>query len=424
MATLGDALLTTLSDSWGAGGGAEPTFHNTEDIKLLPTIIDATGHVIFMGYTQKSKFDRKTADHVRKEHRVRLAVYTADGTDKEERLDEVLNELERIMGVSTPTGYDGVEVEDVDRSLSDKSRDIYAAYMDVMLVEVLADSAITPGAVATSTITVDELTVNTAIIGSTTITGTVYSSTAVPAFTGTGTAGSVNLFAGSPTAGAFITCFGDTHATSPGILRYTSSSEGAANGEHIWRHYTGEAWIEIAELDKDGNFQIDGDLTISGASPSITGTNIADLLMFGAANAAWVPCAFELGTAVGKVEVAASAFISNVDGTNMNLRYLVPLPTNKGSLKLYITKVKAEIHDADVDDFITSLYLWGQDNTGLTDLYHDFTNIDSAQAKTWTLGAAVDCSSYASCFVFVYLDLTDANDFDLADVSVECYYAA
>lgn len=129
MATMGDALIASWNGAdWGTGGGGgtEPAFLNTEDLRQEPTVFLAKGTIMFVGWTQATRVTRKTIDHVRKEHRYRLKVWTQDKTNKEERLDEVLNELEFLIVNNPPTGYDQGEVEYIDRSLSDKSKDIYA----------------------------------------------------------------------------------------------------------------------------------------------------------------------------------------------------------------------------------------------------------------------------------------------------------
>ena len=511
MATLGDALLTTLSDSWGAGGGAEPTFHNTEDIKLLPTIIDATGHVIFIGYTQKSKFARKTADHVRKEHRVRLAVYTADGTDKEERLDEVLNELERIMGVSTPTGYDGVEVEDVDRSLSDKSRDIYAAYMDVMLVEVLADSAITPGAVATSELEVDELTVNiSAAITGLTATG---DTTIASAPTATGTqnifkitpanvldAGSVwvgvdeSLTALDPATGAVsyiigyrVNAEGITSVDGDAVIYafsaigtqdnfygfYTSAiSSGGASGVlhsffhsvnnaimahtytsrglHIdWDGATRSANAPVLEgvkvelpadysdfgSNKAGYFSGDGrtvtlcDTTyaadISGdyRLDGMTNAQLEDLLMFGSANAAWVPCVYFINAVPELLDQTLSGWMKPITTGTKYWCFKLPLPTVKAGLKLYISGSRVCLNDADGSDYVDETHVEGITESATAVINNDMTNYDS-KAKHDDTFTAVDCSGYDSVNVELKIVIAATADFILSDVLLRCYYAA
>jgi hypothetical protein len=164
-----------------------------------------------------------------------------------------------------------------------------------------------------------------------------------------------------------------------------------------------------------------------GAVTSAAGTtaSMQALLMYGSANAAYVPCVFEVeGTAViGKVGYSSgTAMLANVDGSDMVLRYVLALPTNKGSLKLYTTGFRISIYDADADDYVTSVKMYGMDHDTVTSLLEDATDRTAQGVYTSTVAAA-DCSSYKQIVVLVGCFNTNAADLDIACVEVNCYYA-
>jgi len=86
-----------------------------------------------------------------------------------------------------------------------------------------------------------------------------------------------------------------------------------------------------------GNITVTG--TVDGEDIAANQTLVETLLMYGSANAAWVPCVFELESVAGKVNLDSRS-ISNVDGTDLNQRWGITVPLVKGSLGLNITGIR------------------------------------------------------------------------------------
>ena len=155
------------------------------------------------------------------------------------------------------------------------------------------------------------------------------------------------------------------------------------------------------------------------------GTNLDDLLMYGSTHAAWVPCVFYIegatSVSIGKV-FGIVGTIENVDAQDFNLFFLCPLPTNKGSLKLYVGDVRVGILDADASNKLDALWVYGMKYNTQTSLNADGT--DRTAAGSYTSAFVVtDVSSYNSVFIRVAAVVTNAGDFNLSSLELECYYA-
>ena len=160
----------------------------------------------------------------------------------------------------------------------------------------------------------------------------------------------------------------------------------------------------------------------------ITVAKLLDLEMYGSANATWVPCIYE--NYVGQRPDGGSAAYRNVDGTDCSWVFRLPLPTLKGSLKLYVNGISVGVNDADADDYVDLTRAFGVNYSGsiITQLYSDTTNLTSQdlwksddELSAW--GAASDCSGYESVTVILTLITTTDYELDLSTISLKCYYA-
>ena len=154
------------------------------------------------------------------------------------------------------------------------------------------------------------------------------------------------------------------------------------------------------------------------------GTNLDDLLMYGSAHAAWVPCVYSDHTNVARKYLvnSTSGMVSNADATNASLRFDLQLPTTKGSLKLYISGSRVSLYDADADAKIDTTTVYGLIKTGVTSINADTTDYNSQDDWDDTF-VAVDCSSYNGVMVWLAAVVDAANELDIASVSLRCYYA-
>jgi len=149
--------------------------------------------------------------------------------------------------------------------------------------------------------------------------------------------------------------------------------------------------------------------------------SLEEALMLGSANAAWVPCSLVGWDPDDKGEYTNLGTWTNVDNTTCYLTFLNLLPTNKGSLKLYISGTRVSLADADVGDYMASVKLEGEGNYGQTLLNTDSSANTTAGLQTDTF-AAIDCSSYPSTRVRIQTVNTNAGDLDIQYVQVQAYY--
>lgn len=178
--------------------------------------------------------------------------------------------------------------------------------------------------------------------------------------------------------------------------------------------------VEIASINSAGDLQIDG--TFAG----MTEAQLADLLMYGSANAAWVPMAYIGVNVHDRVTVAAGQF-RNTGAGAMALSFTLTLPCTKGTLKLYIKSLKIGVQDADDGDYINTSYIYGYNELAQTQIDIDATDHKTAGDKTFAgaviPASAVDVSGYQSVVVHLVCVNADASDLDITNVRMECYYA-
>ena len=164
-----------------------------------------------------------------------------------------------------------------------------------------------------------------------------------------------------------------------------------------------------------------GDFTVTGDVITSSVYSLEEALMLGSANAAWVPCSLVGWDPDDKGEYTNLGTWTNVDNTTCYLTFLNLLPTNKGSLKLYISGTRVSLADADVGDYMASVKLEGEGNYGQTLLNTDSSANTTAGLQTDTF-AAIDCSSYPSTRVRIQTVNTNAGDLDIQYVQVQAYY--
>jgi hypothetical protein len=180
-----------------------------------------------------------------------------------------------------------------------------------------------------------------------------------------------------------------------------------------------------------GNLTVGGTVSITGVTTftdeTLTSTQIADLLMFGSANAAYVPLSYNGSNVAARYTNSLGVFL-NTGASDLSLDFSLPLPCTKGTLKLYLKNLKYGVQDADADDFINTVYIYGHNGNSSTQLDIDNTNTIAAADVTFAgavmPASAIDVSGYQSVTVYIVCSNTDAYDLDIANVRMECYYAA
>jgi hypothetical protein len=450
MTTIADSIKARLDADWTGAGGVEPTYYVSEDFRTMPPLGNDAVYIITSTHDTDVKPVNDT--YVTEYHTITLTVNTITSED---RLKELSDEVIRILNATAITGatyqrYKGR------KNVSDKDQTGIWNYQELITYDIrenMKSSAASYGAATTTTFTVDALTVNTSIAGSptaalgaTTVTGNIAVS---------GTVDGVDIAAEPARITAEIDADIATHeaAADPhaGYLlnaeKYTDAEVEAVitaelvNGQSIdnaidalitthaavaTAHQDTPALIATHAADDNAHHEVveaHSDLS----DTTLTGAYLEDLLMFGSANAVWVPCNFDGWT--GQRPDAGAVGYRNVDATNPSWQFCLPLPTSKGSLKLYCSGVKVSIFDADAAAYVDLIRVMGMDTTTpFTAVYTDTTNMTSqdewkSDDELGAWGAATDMSGYGQVKVFLNIVVDAAYELDINYVSVKCYYA-
>lgn len=137
----------------------------------------------------------------------------------------------------------------------------------------------------------------------------------------------------------------------------------------------------------------------------------------------WVPCVFELETTPGKV-ASSTWTIRNVDATEANLSFVIPLPTRRGGMRLHLSGITVGVQDASPGNSVPKFHARGinYDKSTVLEPSKHLTPI-SAATKAQHLFAPVDCSPYEVVKVVVYLECTTPHGVDISFVTAKCHYA-
>ena len=162
------------------------------------------------------------------------------------------------------------------------------------------------------------------------------------------------------------------------------------------------------------------DSSTAYAAPSVL-YDVRAALMLGSTNAAYVPCVFEYQSAA--VFTTFTGELSNAGGTDGYAIWKLPLPTTKGSLKLYATHFKVSLGDADAGDYLMDAWLYGLTSAAAAIIKNDPTDRTAVGDYETPLTATTDCSIYDVLTVQLQFTCTNANDLEIANVAVKVFYA-
>jgi hypothetical protein len=156
--------------------------------------------------------------------------------------------------------------------------------------------------------------------------------------------------------------------------------------------------------------------------------------MIGSANAQWVPCLHASYTEYSYVN-SGGALPKNAGTDDFFASFVLPLPTSKGGLSLYIDDFKMQLFDADSNNYIDFVRVDGLtktddgvgtatfylDETALMDSVDTFTSDGTGDLADW--GAADDASGYRYVTVLLHTTLDTASALDWNTPLLHCYYA-
>lgn len=146
-------------------------------------------------------------------------------------------------------------------------------------------------------------------------------------------------------------------------------------------------------------------------------------LVIGSENAEWINCPLEMWRETSAFEINVYGCVANLGGTDGYVFYSVPLPTNRGGKKLYISGTRVSLVDADVDDFVTITLIRGFTDASFDTLDTDTTDKNTADCHEDLSMGALDCSGHHVIKISLNASVTTANQLEISFVTVRYYYA-
>ena len=133
------------------------------------------------------------------------------------------------------------------------------------------------------------------------------------------------------------------------------------------------------------------------------------------------PCVYEMCSPPGKVQMAGPLF-DNVDDTNHQMSFRLPLPARKGHLRLHVNGCQIGVLDADPANYVSQLSVNGMTYAAMNVLFESKDPVNAQQLKPYSFGAH-DASNFESVCVRVWCTVSAPHDLNISSVSLHCYYA-
>ena len=161
----------------------------------------------------------------------------------------------------------------------------------------------------------------------------------------------------------------------------------------------------------------------SGYGANTSANYLNSLLMYGSANAAWVPGTWA-GTTVAGTVITEGAHYKNADANDALWLFQLSLPLVKGGLKLYTDGFKLIVIDAAAADYVTRIFYQGEHTQATTITYFDTTTTDRTAAGDYTYTiAATDLSSFDYVGVQIQTFVTNVGGLDIGPPLFHVWYA-
>jgi hypothetical protein len=197
---------------------------------------------------------------------------------------------------------------------------------------------------------------------------------------------------------------------------------------NLWTYlgYSRVMWANWIQDELRNSGQNAQSSTTAHANGTLTHAQLEAALMIGAANYAWVPLIYEESDAnSGRSYYGA---ISNPGTSACSWTYKLPLPTNRGGKKLYVSDLKLTVEAANGTNYVDGVYLYCVDADGdETTVYTGAADNRSAKGEYNYSGSTdvfgtYDLSSYVSVTVMVLTVVANANALKVGALNLKCYY--
>jgi len=411
MTIIGEAVAAAISANWQVGtGGTKPSIigYLTGYTERDPNPTDADA--IFVYLPLPGKFDRVNDTYRNETYDIRIVCETSTSSARQVIIENEVDRIFAIDGVLTGVStYFITEKNDISDRQYGVAGPKYKSELSLRVITYMASGATAYGSATVSSLTTDTLTVNTS------------ADIADPTLRGIET----EVLSASDVEHKIVFRKATTDATH---IEWALSHR-SDNQDFYLYSYNGtdyKNWMTVDYGTPETILKVNGTnslrLTTTDAKITSSEYSLAEALMLGSANAAWVPCSY-FGVVADNFSWLNDAYMSNTDDTDTIIHFKLHMPTVKGTLKLYVAGTQVILADADATDYITATYVSGVNTDGsISVIDTDNTNKDTATTHEDTF-TGVDCSSYKQVVVRLSAVLTTATDLDIVGVNVKCYYA-
>jgi len=136
---------------------------------------------------------------------------------------------------------------------------------------------------------------------------------------------------------------------------------------------------------------------------------------------AWYPCVFEVGTPPGKI-MAGGPLLSNVDDTDTQIIFRLPLPIKKGNMSLHVAGVQIGLLGADPMNFVSQISVNGMTHLAMKVFFEATDDLTAQQLKTYQFPAH-NCGGYEAVLARVWSSVSAPSKLHITSVALHCYYA-
>jgi hypothetical protein len=135
---------------------------------------------------------------------------------------------------------------------------------------------------------------------------------------------------------------------------------------------------------------------------------------------AWIPLIYEISSPAGKAQMAGPV-IANVDDTDFEILYRLPIPTLKANLRLHIDGMRIGVHTASPGNHVVKFNVSGVSYQNVDVLAQCLEPVTMKMMKTHMFSAQ-DVSKWESLTIRVWCSVSAPVKLGLTTAFLHCYY--
>lgn len=134
----------------------------------------------------------------------------------------------------------------------------------------------------------------------------------------------------------------------------------------------------------------------------------------------WMPMIFEAVKPAAKAQMAGPV-IANVDDTDYELLFRLPLPAKKGDLRLHIDGMRLGVHTASPQNYVEKFNVNGISCQDVDVLVHDLNPVTGKELREMMF-PEIDVSMWESLAMRVWCKVSAPVKLGLTTALLHCYY--